>query len=226
MNLPPIPPHMQELPLDKRGYPVPYFVQWVNGVPDFRVSNMRRIYECTNKKLCMICGKALNKDEGCVFAVGPLSTLTQTNDEPPMHRACAEFSAQVCPWMLHPGMKRIPKPLPDGTMSAGQLEAVGAINGGAPKVWALYDTDSYIAEAQENRTILYFMGEPREIHWWKAGRRATREEVLEALTDTVAFMKAYPGCESPEVQKHYDDRFTELGLWVPEAFDVHATQQT
>jgi hypothetical protein len=36
INLPPMPDSIAKLPRDERGYPVPWFVAWVNGKADFR----------------------------------------------------------------------------------------------------------------------------------------------------------------------------------------------
>lgn len=33
-DLPPLPPRMQRLPVDERGYPVSFFVAWPDGKPD------------------------------------------------------------------------------------------------------------------------------------------------------------------------------------------------
>ena len=36
-DLPPLPRRFLGLPIDDRGYPVPWFVHWVDGKPDFRL---------------------------------------------------------------------------------------------------------------------------------------------------------------------------------------------
>lgn len=222
-NIPPIPQSMQDLPRDPRGYPIPFFVMWFDGKPDFRISDMRNIYRCTLERLCMICGKPLPSDEG-VFAMGPLSTINRANDEPPMHRVCAEFSAQTCPWMLRPGMKRITKPMPDGTLDAAEQNArelvqstPGAVYSGAPEVWSLYDASHYTVEVMDNKTLMFFLGPPREMYWYRAGRRATYDEVVDALSAGAAFLRNHPTMDSPEGHKQLDDAMTELGLWLPES---------
>jgi hypothetical protein len=73
---------MKELPLDPRGYAIPYFVKWLDGKPDFRISDMDRVYACVTRHLCMICGKKMPSQ--AVYVLGPISAVTRTNDEPGM----------------------------------------------------------------------------------------------------------------------------------------------
>lgn len=37
------PERMLGLPRDQRGYPVPWFVEWIDGAPDFRVTSRERM---------------------------------------------------------------------------------------------------------------------------------------------------------------------------------------
>lgn len=41
-DLPPLIPRIAKLPLNDSGYPVPFFVGYVNGKPDFRCSDADR----------------------------------------------------------------------------------------------------------------------------------------------------------------------------------------
>jgi hypothetical protein len=54
----PIPTHLQHLPVFA-GLPVPYFVKWIDGKPDFRIMDPERVANCVNNHLCGICGKKL-----------------------------------------------------------------------------------------------------------------------------------------------------------------------
>lgn len=218
-TLPPIPPDMQDLPVSQHGFPVPYFVKWVDGVPDFRISDLSAMYTCTQMRLCMICGKPL-RGEG-VFAMGPISALTRGNDEPPMHRACAEFSAQACPWMLMPAKSRNEaKTKPEGILSTNDLlDTPGAVYEGAPLIWCLYDTDCFGVQVQPNRTLMYLLGEPREIYWWKEGRRASRDEVIEGLElARQRVIQFYDSTLENEVVADEVGKMVEaLNPWLPEA---------
>jgi hypothetical protein len=217
-KLPPLPPNMRHLPVDaKRGLSVPYFVLWEDGIPDFRISDMAKMRECTLHRLCMICGKPMAGDEG-VFAMGPLNVIQATNDEPPMHQLCAEYSAQVCPWMLRPGMKRIDKkPKPEGTISL-TVESRAAEYKGAPQVWALYHAEEYMATSEPNGTMMYYLGAPTEIHWWREGRRATRDEVITAMAEGRAYLAQHEKIAGKKsVQRELDSAMETLGAWLPES---------
>lgn len=69
--LPP-PVALQFMPKDHRGYVVPFFVEWINGKPDFRVIDGRKMRRCVLENLeyaCRVCPfltmpKALRREAG------------------------------------------------------------------------------------------------------------------------------------------------------------------
>src|SRR4051794_18777284 len=78
-DLPPLPQAMKGLRIDARGFPVPWFVSWVNaagqpvrdgqGEPDFRVINAEKIGRCVRGNLCWICGGPMGAFK--TFVIGP-----------------------------------------------------------------------------------------------------------------------------------------------------------
>jgi len=90
-----IPSFLSHLKTDARGYPVPYFVPWINGKPDFRMISKQCLLECVERKLCGICGKKLHEYQ--YFITGPIGLSNGTHSDPPAHRDCCEYSLQVCP---------------------------------------------------------------------------------------------------------------------------------
>jgi hypothetical protein len=44
MKLPPPPSRMKVLKLDERGFPVPWFVHWEDGKPDFRIISPGKLW--------------------------------------------------------------------------------------------------------------------------------------------------------------------------------------
>lgn len=93
-----IPTSLSHLPLDERGYPIPYFVSRYKGKIDFRMLNTHKQEEMIEKKICSICGKKLYKDY-FYFISGPIGLKNQVCSDPAMHRECAEFSLKACPHM-------------------------------------------------------------------------------------------------------------------------------
>ena len=96
----PIPPKMRLLARDRRGYPVPWIVQRdLDGRPFFVMNDVANVLACGRRKLCGICGKKLERD--CWFVGGPGAALHEHGAflDPPMHRACATYALQVCPYI-------------------------------------------------------------------------------------------------------------------------------
>lgn len=100
-----IPPIMQHLPLDERGYPIPYFVSIVDGKPEFRYQDGRKREAMINHNLCFICGKKLH-DKSYWFLTGPAGLLNQVGSDAPMHEDCARFSLSACPHMVYQNAER------------------------------------------------------------------------------------------------------------------------
>ena len=115
-----IPDRMKSLPKDNRGFPVPWFVAWVDGKPDFRCVAEGKIEQSLKRGLCWICGQPLGRYK--TFVTGPLCAVYGTAAEPPAHRDCGRFSAVTCPFLIRPRMRRNPKDLAsDAPHPAGQM---------------------------------------------------------------------------------------------------------
>lgn len=187
-GLPPIPRRIRALPVDARGYPVPWFVQWFLpdgtaslqagvGVPDFRVVDGRKPRAALKHNLCWICGQG----RGTVrfaFVVGPMCAVNRVSGEPPAHVDCATFSAQACPFLTLPKAQRREANKPDGTT----MHPLGLRrNPGVALVWI---TDSFqVLPPQPGSSdgALYRMGSPRGVLWFAEGRQATREEIMASI---------------------------------------------
>lgn len=94
-----LPSRITRLPRDRRNYPVPYvtMIDPVTGQPDYRVLDLQRQIQCITSKLCGICGDKLGKFKA--FIGGPKSGQTRIFSDPAMHRDCAEYASQVCPFI-------------------------------------------------------------------------------------------------------------------------------
>jgi hypothetical protein len=91
-----LPPRMRSLPVHE-GWPVPFFVARINGVPDLRVADPRKGKICGMRRVCWVCGKPLANV--ITFIGGPLSCKNLTFSDGPMHEECSTFALQVCPYL-------------------------------------------------------------------------------------------------------------------------------
>lgn len=175
-GLPPLPDRIACLPVDERGYPVPWFVQWVDGKPDFRIVDGDKFTAAIRFERCWICGGGLGKFRA--FLVGPMCTVNRISAEPPSHRDCAEFAVEACPFLANPEMRRREKGLPDGVR-----DAAGIMIERNPGVTALWITNGYrvFQPSHGQAGYLVEMGSPLEVVWYARGRAATRKEILDAF---------------------------------------------
>lgn len=92
-----IPNFLQHLPTH-RGLPVLFTTLWVDGVPDFRVTDREKFKKAVLERLCGVCGR--NLGEWKWFIGGPKSLIESSLfADPAMHRQCAEYSIRVCPFL-------------------------------------------------------------------------------------------------------------------------------
>jgi hypothetical protein len=171
-----LPIRMMDLAIDPdRGYPVPWFVEWVNGKPEFRAMSMLKWRRAVRDKLCWVCGKKLGAWQ--VFVVGPMCGITRISAEPPSHRECARWSARFCPFLSRPHMVR--RGVEDLVAMGGQFtEGEILRNPGVTLLWSARDFELV---RTEGGSMLIHMGEPAEWEWWAEGRKATRAEVQESI---------------------------------------------
>lgn len=95
-----IPPLMQSLELDSRGYPVPFIVMRDNNNnPHFIVNDDKKVEQCIKEKKCSICGNEMFFDMWMIG--GPLSAFHPQGVyiDIPVHKQCGEYALQVCPYL-------------------------------------------------------------------------------------------------------------------------------
>lgn len=169
-SLPPMPAKMTALPIDERGYPVPYFVAWIDGKPDHRVMDSTKLPSAIKGQLCWMCGQKLGAFKS--FVIGPMCSITKTISEPPSHLECARFAAIACPFMMRPMAKRRTAGLPEDAIEpAGEgLKR----NPGAVCVWT---TRTFKPFRPPGGGVLFRLGDPEHTEWYAEGRSATRAEI-------------------------------------------------
>lgn len=171
-----MPDRLRSRPQDERGFPVPFFAEWIDGKPDFRVVSPEKMARAVRNDLCWVCGQRLGAFKA--FVIGPMCGINRTISDPPSHRECATFSAQHCPFLSRPLAKRRTTGLPECATEAAGLGLKR--NPGAVGVWV---TRSYrVFRPQAGRPgILFRIGDPTEVSWFAQGRRATLAELEESV---------------------------------------------
>lgn len=182
----PMPARIEKLSRDKRGYPIPRFIDRradkPDGEPDFRVMNPLFMMSCMTHGLCWICGDRMGKYG--TFSVGPMCCVTLTTPEPPSHLECARYAVQVCPFLSVPEMRRIETGLPEGVTVAGT---------GIPRnpgVIALWTVLSYKRFSDDRGGVLIEMGKPETVEWWARARAATRDEIEHSIATGMPLLRA------------------------------------
>lgn len=175
-GLPPLPRHMLHLPIDKRGYPVPYFVAFVNGEPDHRIVEPQAVTRCLRHGLCWICGKPLGTFRA--FTVGPMCAVNRINSEPPAHLDCARYAVQACPFLSRPHAKRRGADLPDDVKEPAGIHITR--NPGVTLIWS---TRNFRPVRMPDGGMLFELGDAELMEWYAEGRRATLAEVDASLAD-------------------------------------------
>lgn len=172
-ELPALPETMKALPVF-RGYPVPWFVAWVNGEPEFRAMDAMKFRRAVQEGLCWVCGEPFTNRRR-VFVIGPMCAVNRVSAEPPCHFSCAEFSAKGCPFLSRPQMvRRGHDDLEGVTVQDGHL----AHNPGVTLVWQTRVFDVFTDS--KGHPLVEF-GDPDNWWWYKEGRSATREEILASI---------------------------------------------
>ena len=162
-----------KLPIDGRGYPVPWFVPSIDGNPEFRAFDAQKWIDAVRYSLCWVCGEQLGSYKA--FVLGPMCGITRTTSEPPCHLECAEWSARNCPFLSQPKAVRREDEFTDKCDSAGiQIKR----NPGVTLIWV---TKQFRVFNDPQGKPLITVGNPTKIKWYHQGRPATREDVEHSI---------------------------------------------
>ena len=167
-----MPLRMRHLPVSDEGYPIPYFVPFIDGKPEFRGMDGEKMAICVRHRRCWLCGKPLG--QYLCFPIGPMCCVTRTIAEPPSHYDCAKYGAMACPFLTQPRMRRNEKDLPEG----GTVAGIGLKRN--PGVIALWTTRDYKI-MREHNGLLFRIGKPERIEYWAEGRKATHDEIMHSI---------------------------------------------
>ena len=173
-----IPPHMEHLPLDKHGRPIPWFVaELLDGSRDFRIARRHGVSQAVTRSLCWVCGR--KRTNLAAFVIGPMCAVNRNNAEPPCHQECALYSVKACPFLSRPEMRRRDTDIPDDVAMPGMPILR---NPGVAGVWVSKTWKPYAAMIPGGEPgLLFDLGDPVAVSWWTAGRSATGDEVRAAI---------------------------------------------
>jgi hypothetical protein len=188
-----MPDRIAHLPRDERGFPVPRFVEWIDGKPDFRVVSPRYMEACVRHDNCWLCGGRLGRNKA--FVIGPMCGINRINSEPPCHYECARFAARNCPFLTRPLARRNERDLPEEARQAAGIPI--ARNPGCCLIWV---TPFYrpFKSGHGNSGVLFELGAPERIEFWAQGRPATRAEVDESVDTGLPALAAVAHLDGPK----------------------------
>jgi hypothetical protein len=194
-GLPALPPEMRALPIDERGYPVPFFVAWVDGKPDFRISDAGKLDKAIRFSRCWLCGGALGKFRA--FVIGPMCAVNRVSSEPPSHLNCAMFAVKACPFLTMPKAHRREANMPEAVTDPPGIFVKR--NPGVTLIWVC--REYRIAKADNG--VLFRLGEPVSTLWYTQGRRATHAEAREAIESGLPTLREIAAAENalPELDR-------------------------
>jgi len=201
---------MKTLPRDERGFPVPWFVDWIDGKPEFRAMDQRKYVLAVRENRCWVCGEKMGITKA--FVAGPMCGINRTSSEPPCHIECARWSAMNCPFLTNPRMVRRED---ENFNKTSHLEngAGHAIlrNPGVAMVWVTREYE--IFNDGKGRPLIQ-MGEPERVEWYAQGRNATRDEVQASIDSGLPNLEAIARLQdgAPAELRRYIDRFQK---WLP-----------
>lgn len=183
-RFPDLPATMRQLAVDQRGFPVPWFVAWVDGAPHFPIADGEKLYRAVIENRCWVCGGGLGRVKA--FVIGPMCAVNRTSSEPPSHLSCARFSARNCPFLSRPNMKRVGEHLhPHGVELPG-----GTMIKRNPGVTLVWQTLRYQPWDAGGDKVLFDIGKPHAVEWYAFGRTATRAEVEASIDSGLPLLKA------------------------------------
>jgi hypothetical protein len=204
-----LPNRMKNLAIDERGYPVPWFVAWRDGKPEFRAMDGEKWLQAIRFRKCWTCGERLGRR--MTFVAGPMCGINRTSSEPPSHLECARWSARNCPFLNNPdAVRRYDEEV------TPQEKIVGGFSiSRNPGVTMLWTTSTYDVFPDGLGGRLCHMGEPQSVEWFHRGRPATREEIMRSVNTGIGVLENMARKEDGGLA-YLAEQKERFMLWVPE----------
>lgn len=185
-----------------RGYPVPWFVPWINGEPEFRAAASPKRVQAVMQNLCWVCGTPLQPPpkefrvvvgfaQPVTFVIGPMGAINRTTAEPPCHHECALYSIRNCPFLSKPQMVRRENDLPEHSAPGVMIER-------NPSVSLLWSTRGYVIFGDGSGGWLIRLRTPSQTEWFYRRQPATRAQVEESVRSGFPLLLKMAQEEGPE----------------------------
>ena len=201
-----MPDRFKHLRISDEGYPVPYFVGWVDGKPDFRLADPEKLVICYRHRKCWLCGEQLGKF--MAFTIGPMCAVNRTSAEPPSHYDCSHYACIACPFLSQPRMRRNENDLPEHQPMPG----FGLMrNPGVTLIWVTHDYQL------RKRERLFTIGDPVRVEFYAEGRIATREEIMHSITTGMPILRDMAEKDGPDAIAELDQMYSKAIELLPAA---------
>ncbi|WP_443750333.1 hypothetical protein [Asticcacaulis solisilvae] len=204
----PLPTGMRTLPLDERGIPVPWFVDWPGGKPDFRIVDGRKLIDGWKQDLCWICGQRLFAFRAWI--IGPVSLINRCTAEPPAHPECARTALTHCPFLSNPEMKRNKAALPVRQSGGGELVEH---NSGLSCAWITKGRGGEMINPGNG--LMFRIFEPHTVEWFRNGTRAGAEDVHAGFEDAARRLRDSDRRHGPAALHNLEGRISACARWLP-----------
>ncbi len=203
---------MAELPFDERGFPIPWFVAYIEGKPEFRAMDHDKFVKAIREKRCWVCGQTMGIY--VCFVAGPMCGINRTSSEPPSHLECGRWSAVNCPFLSNPRMVRREDEAINNTLLRDSAAGYAiARNPGVAMLWITRQFEVYSDGLGKGGKLIQ-MGEPESVEWYAEGRAATRAEVMASIESGLPNLEALARQEKGGIEalEGYKKRFEK---WIP-----------
>ena len=188
----PIPPLLAKRKRDRRGYPIPY-ITYIDRhkKPQFTVNNGKMVKRCILHNRCGLCGEKM--PETVWFVGGPGAALHDSGAfiDPPMHKECATYALQVCPFIaFKPYKGEKDTYVLDGIQQNGlegtviKVDEQAEAMKGKPSVFCLVGTTKFRNMGDYNAPRLV-RGELVDIEFWKDGKRLSPVKDEELILELI-----------------------------------------
>jgi hypothetical protein len=136
------------------------------GKPDFRVTDTRRWALAVKLRTCAMCGVALGRN--IAFIAGPVSFETRLFTDLPMHKDCALYAIQVCPFLAAPTMKYAETVRVEGS---GFIARTPEMVSTRPDRFFVATTRGYEVVRLESGAVVVHATPWDWFEWWRHGKR-------------------------------------------------------